>query len=154
MPPGLSDLLASGDEAYERGDRIAAHSAYRDAQRLDANDPGLLSRLGLTLTLVARDELKGIAFCEEAIRRGGEEPDALWRLSVVYLATFQKDRAIRAMRRGLQLAPTHPKLLLAIDGMGIRRRPVIPFLSRSNPINRFLGKLRHRLAPPKVDEET
>jgi hypothetical protein len=30
--------------------------------------------------------------------------------------------------------------------MGTRSAPVIPFLSRSNPLNRVLGRLRHRWA--------
>lgn len=145
----LDEYLADGDAAYDRGDRIAAHAAFREAQRLGGNDPRVLSRLGLTLTLVARDELKGVAFCEEAIRRGGEDPDALWRLALVYLATFRRDRAIRELRRGLAIDPKSPRLIAAIDSLGIRRTPVIPFLHRSNPINKFLGKLRHRWSARK-----
>ncbi|HWV37475.1 MAG TPA: tetratricopeptide repeat protein [Vulgatibacter sp.] len=140
----LEEYLAEGDAAYDRGDRIAAHAAYREAQRLGGSDPRVLSRLGLTLTFVARDELKGVAFCDEAIRRGGEDPDALWRLALVYLATFRKERAIRELRRGLAIDPGNQRLLSTIDSLGIRRRPVIPFLRRSNPINKILGKIRHR----------
>jgi hypothetical protein len=33
--------------------------------------------------------------------------------------------------------------------MGTRRAPVLPFLSRSNPLNRQLGRLRHRWARRK-----
>ncbi|AKU91673.1 tetratricopeptide repeat protein [Vulgatibacter incomptus] len=149
----LEQTLAAGDAAFDAGDRVSAHAAYREAQHLDGNDPGVLSRLGLTLTLVGRDELKGVAFCEEAIRRGGEDPDALWRLAMVYLATFQKERAIRTIRRGLQVAPRHGRLVAVIDSLGIRRTPVIPFLSRSNPLNKWLGKLRHRLRPMKAGTE-
>lgn len=148
----LEAYLADGDAAFDRGDRISAHASYREAQRVGGNDPRMLSRLGLTLTLVARDELKGVAFCEEAIRRGGDEPDALWRLALVYLATFRKDRAIRELRRGLEIDPRHPRLLATIDSLGIRRKPVIPFLHRSNPLNKFLGKLRHRMGKEKQGE--
>jgi hypothetical protein len=28
--------------------------------------------------------------------------------------------------------------------MGWRRKPVLPFLHRNNPMNRWLGKLRHK----------
>lgn len=42
--------------------------------------------------------------------------------------------------------------------MGIRAMPVIPFLERSNPINKYLGILFRRIVPnllgkKKVDEE-
>lgn len=143
--PGLEELLRRGDEAWERGERAAAHEAYRAAQRLDGNDPQVLSRLGLTLVVVARDEYKGIAFCEEAVRRGATDADALFRLAVVYEATHQKERAVRAVREGLGIDNGHPGLRAMIERLGIRRPPVIPFLARSNPINKYLGMLRHRI---------
>ena len=103
------------------------------------------SRLGLTLTLVARDEYKGVAFCEEAVRRGAVDADALHRLAVVYEATFQKERAVRAVRQGLGIDTHHPGLVGMIARLGVRRPPVISFLSRSHPINKYLGMLRHRI---------
>ena len=36
-------------------------------------------------------------------------------------------------------------VLRALDNFGARRGPMIPFMKRSNPINRILGKYRHRL---------
>ncbi len=141
---GLDERLRAGDEAWERGDRAAAHEAYRAAQQLDGNDPQVLSRLGLTLVLVARDEYKGVAFCEEAVRRGAGDADALWRLATVYEATFQKERAVRAVRQGLHVDNTHAGLVSMIQRLGVRRPPVISFLPRSNPINKYLGMIRHR----------
>jgi cytochrome c-type biogenesis protein CcmH/NrfG len=140
----LEEELRRGDEALARGEVVEAHAAYQAAQRLDGNDPGVLSRLGLTLVLVARDEYKGVAFCEEAVKRGGETPDSLYRLARVYHATYQKERAFRSIRRGLALDPGHEGHLALLEQMGVRRKPVIPFLPRSNFLNKFLGKLRHR----------
>jgi len=141
----LEDLLREGDAAWERGDRPAAHEAYRAAQQLDGNNPEVLSRLGLTLTVVAKDEYKGVAFCEEALRRGLADADALYRLAIVYETTHQKERAVRAVRQGLAVDNTHPGLAGMIQRLGVRRPPVIPFLPRSNPINKYLGMLRHRI---------
>jgi cytochrome c-type biogenesis protein CcmH/NrfG len=140
----LEAELRRGDEALARGEPVEAHAAYQAAQRLDGNDPGVLSRLGLTLVLVAHDEYKGVAFCEEAVKRGGETADSLYRLARVYHATYQKERAFRSIRRGLALDPGHEGLLALLEQMGVRRKPVIPFLPRSNFLNKFLGKLRHR----------
>jgi tetratricopeptide (TPR) repeat protein len=141
---GLEEQLRAGDEAWERGDRAAAHEAYRAAQQLNGNDPQVLSRLGLTLTVVAKDEYKGVAFCEEAVRRGAGDADALWRLATVYETTFQKERAVRAVRQGLALDREHAALVAMIQRLGVRRPPVLSFLPRSNPINKYLGMLRHR----------
>lgn len=146
---GLTELIRSGDEAWERGDKAAAHEVYRAAQQLDGNDPQVLSRLGLTLVLVARDEYKGVAFCEEALRRGAVDADALWRLATVYETTFQKERAVRAVRQGLNIDRNHAGLVAMIERLGVRRPPVIPFLARSNPINKYLGILRHKYLSSK-----
>lgn len=40
-------------------------------------------------------------------------------------------------------------VLQALNNFGARRGPMIPFVKRSNPINRILGKCRHRLLGPK-----
>ncbi len=61
-----------------------------------------------------------------------------------HLALNQREWAVRAIGRGLELWPEDPRLLAAREAMGTRRAPVIPFLARSNPLNRVLGQLRHR----------
>lgn len=40
-------------------------------------------------------------------------------------------------------------VLRALNNFGARRGPMIPFVKRSNLINRILGKCRHRLLGPK-----
>lgn len=147
----LLELLEQGDTAWAQGDRQGAHDLFRAAQQIDGNDPRVLSRLGMTLTIVARDEYKGVAFCEEALKRGCDDADSLWRLAMVYQATFQRERAVRAVRRGLQVDGNHPGLIEMIVTLGIRRPPVISFLKRSHPLNKYLGMLRHRLRSEKED---
>ena len=61
-----------------------------------------------------------------------------------HLALGQRDRAVRSVIRGLAAAPLDPALTAAQTSMGWRRKPVLPFLHRNNPINRWLGKLRHK----------
>ena len=100
---------------------------------------------------MSKDEYKGVAFCEEALRRGCDDADALWRLALVYQATFQRERAVRAVRRGLQQDGGHPGLVDLIITLGIRRPPVLSFLKRSHPFNKYLGLLRHRLRSEKDD---
>lgn len=141
----LARTLQDGEAALARGDLHGAHEAFRAAQCVDADDPRVLSYLGYTLTLVARDEQKGVAFCEEAIRRGGEDAEALFRLACVYRATFQRQRAVRAILRGLELEPGHAGHQQLLHQVGVRRPPVIGFLTRGHPINVLLGRIRHRM---------
>ena len=42
----------------------------------------------------------------------------------------------------LRLQSNHPRINEILDNIGRRRRPVLGFLARENPINVLLGKLR------------
>ncbi|MEM8962663.1 MAG: hypothetical protein AAGD38_14350, partial [Acidobacteriota bacterium] len=53
--------------------------------------------------------------------------------------------AIDIVERGLLIDAGNSELLELRRDLGERRQPMVPFLGRSNPINRMLGLLRHRL---------
>ena len=74
------------------------------------------------------------------------EAELLLNQARAHLALGQRERAVRAIARGLERWPGDPALRAAQASMGWRRRPVLPFLSRGNPVNRWLGGLRHRWA--------
>ncbi len=61
------------------------------------------------------------------------------------LAGHQTKAALEAFHDGLKYDTANEELLSHIRKIGIRRPPVITFLDRSNPLNKFLGKIRHRL---------
>jgi hypothetical protein len=70
----------------------------------------------------------------------------------VHLALKQRERAVRAIVRGLEQWPRDRRLLAARDALGTRRPAVLGFLSRGNPLNRLLGRLRHRWQQRKVPD--
>jgi tetratricopeptide (TPR) repeat protein len=133
-----------GLAAFAARDLAAAHAAFERAHRRDPRDPVTTSWYALTLVLVERNSNLAVQLAEQALRAAGPEPEILLNSARIHLALNQRDRAARAVSRGLALFPDDPRLLAARDAMGTRRTPVIPFLSRSNPLNRLLGKLRHR----------
>jgi len=133
-----------GRAAFSARDLAGAHAAFERAHRRAPRDPRFKSWYGLTLVLVERNSNLGIALCGEALRAAGPDPDLLLNLARAHVALNQRERAVRALLRGLELWPDHPALAAARDALGTRRVPVIPFLSRDNPLNRVLGRLRHR----------
>jgi tetratricopeptide (TPR) repeat protein len=141
-----------GVAAFGRRDLPAAHLAFERAHRRDSRDPRFMSWYGVTLVLVEKNSNLGQVLCEQALRLGGPEPELLLNVARVHLALNQRERAVRAIQRGLELCPQDARLAAARDALGTRSAPVLPFLSRNNPLNRFLGKLRHRWrqrnAPP------
>jgi Flp pilus assembly protein TadD len=135
-----------GLAAYAARDLPGAHAAFERAHRRDPRDPRFMSWYGLTLVLVEKNSNLGVSLVDQAIRVAGPGPELLLNSARVHLALNQRERAVRAVSRGLELWPQDPRLVLAQATMGTRSVPVLPFLSRNNPLNRFLGRLRHRWA--------
>jgi hypothetical protein len=51
---------------------------------------------------------------------------------------------VAALERGLRNTAQSPMLQSALGKLTPRKRPLLPFLPRSNKVNRKLGELRHR----------
>jgi predicted Zn-dependent protease len=152
-------MLDPAQAAYDEGvaaflarDPGAAHQAFERAHRRHPRDPRYMSWYGLTLVLVERNWNLGVVLCDEALRTAGPDPELLLNQARVHLALNQRVRSVQAIQRGLVLWPDHPGLAAARDALGLRRPPVIPFLSRRNPLNVALGKLRHRWSQRHVPD--
>jgi tetratricopeptide (TPR) repeat protein len=146
---GTGDAVAraawdEGLAAFAARDLPGAHAAFERAHRRDPRDPAYMSWYGLTLVLVERNSNLGVSLVDQALRVAGPGPELLLNSARVHLALKQRERAVRAIARGLEYFPDDPRLLAARDAMGSRSPPVLPFLSRNNPLNRLLGRLRHR----------
>jgi tetratricopeptide (TPR) repeat protein len=135
-----------GLAAFLARDLAGAHAAFERAHRRDPRNPTLMSWYGLTLVLVEKNSNLGVSLIDQALRAAGPSPELLLNSARVHLALNQRERAVRAISRGLELWPEDPRLALAQTAMGTRSAPVLGFLSRNNPLNRVLGRLRHRWA--------
>ena len=138
------EALEEGLAAFRGRDVSAAHLAFERGHRRAPRHPALMSWYGVTLVLVERNSNLGVSLCEQAIRLAGPDPELLLNQARVHLALNQRERSIRAIARGLELWPEHAGLAAARDALGQRSTPVLPFLSRRNPLNRVLGRWRHR----------
>jgi tetratricopeptide (TPR) repeat protein len=118
------------------------------------DEPILLSYYGYLEALVNKNYTRGINIClkareivlEKAI--SGREffnPVLYLNLGRVYLAGGNKEDAFEAFRMGLIFGNENEDLLCEIRELGMRRKPFVPFLQRSNPINKHIGKLLHNL---------
>jgi len=143
---GAQGAFEQGMAAFMCGDGPGAHAAFERAHRKDPRDPRFMSWYGLTLVLVEKNSNLGVLLCDQALRGAGADPDLLLNQARVHLALNQRERTVRAIQRGLELWPQHPGLQHARDCLGWRRRPVLSFLSRNSLANRWLGRIRHRLA--------
>ena len=150
---GEIDRIIDEGRALLETDVAAAHQIFQQAWRKNLNDPRVLSNYGLTLVLVEGDRQRGIRFCEEALRRGLQTTETLVNLAKALVVTRNKEQAVRALRKAMDLAPDDPRVGQEFAALGLRRAPPIPWLPRSFFLNKWLGKLtwrwsrRYRLDP-------
>jgi tetratricopeptide (TPR) repeat protein len=102
-----------------------------------------LSYFGLCLALVSRKYKNAIDLCKRAIDLEFYHGEHYANLTRVYVAAGNRKKAIETAEAGLKVAPEDDDLLRARKELGIRARPAVPFLDRSNPINVSLGQARH-----------
>ena len=117
---------------------------------------GGLSYFGLCLALVSRKYKTAIDLCKRAIDLEFYHGEHYANLTRVYVAAGNRKKALETAEAGLKVAPEDDDLLNARKELGIRARPAVPFLDRSNPINVSLGQARHakKLAEPPKRKKT
>ena len=116
-------------------------------------DALLLSYYGCLKAKLGTGVKEGISDCQKAIRHTGRLPfgaefffPVLYlNLGRAYLAAGKKKEAIGAFEKGLAADPENRELCQEMKKLGERQKPVLPVLGRSNPVNKFAGKLRSAL---------
>ena len=101
-----------------------------------------ISFYGLCLALEKHRLHEGISLCREALDREFYNPDLCWNLGRLLLLAGNRREAFRVLSKGYRLQPNHRGLRAELGALGLRRRPVLPFLARGNPINVLLGRIR------------
>ncbi len=165
-------MLKKTEEVPAAGQKEAGNNYLRDAlallkkkqdrQALDTlaegvgrypDDALLLSYYGCLKARLGSGMKEGISDCRKAISHVerlpfGTEfflPVLYLNLGRAYLAARKKKEAVAAFEKGLSADPESRDLRREMKGLGERKKPVLPMLDRSNPINRYAGKLRYAL---------
>ena len=100
-----------------------------------------LSYYGLALARDAGQLREGAEFCRQAIALEFFNADLCWNYGRVLLLLDRRKEAFGAFLKGLKVQKNHQAILAELARMGWRKRPVIGFLPRANPINAALGKM-------------
>lgn len=156
--PG-TETVWQGIDLCRRGDWVQGLDLLRrtaDTKDSAAEMPGLFySYLGFGIARFERRVREGLALCEHAVKREFYQPENYLNLARTQLLANQRRKAIESVIAGRRLDRAHPGLAALHRELGLRRRPVLSFLSRTNPLNRLLGRLRHdwRSSGKKQDDE-
>ena len=148
-------LVRPAEESFQRGQESLELGHHREAlayfngaieiekQLGQVKQPQAryLSYYGLCLSLTGTGSHEAVRFCRVAAEMEGYRSDVCWNLGRVLLAAGRRREAHEALRWGLRLQPDHRGIRHDLIRMGARRQPMLPFLRRTNPLNRFLGRL-------------
>ncbi len=134
----------------EKGIELAKEGRYEEALNIFEEDlcftthPEAMSYYALCLASVESRYDQAISLCLMAVEREFYNPDIYLNLGRIFLLNGQKAVAHKAFRKGLSFDNSHAGLISELKRLGLRRKPVVPFLPRSNSVNKFLGRLSRR----------
>jgi tetratricopeptide (TPR) repeat protein len=132
-------LIEQGREALRRGDTLSALAVFEKAARGEEN----LSARSYLAYCIAKERgltTKGISWCEENLGKEPENAVHFLNLGRIYLLMKNREAAIRSFREGLKYG-SNDEITDELQRLGVRSAPVLSFLNRSNPLNKYLGIL-------------
>lgn len=132
-------LVSQGREALMKGDTLSALALFEKAMEGDDN---LSARSYLAYCMAKERGLasRGISWCQDCIEREPGNSVHYLNLGRIYLLLKNREEAIRNFREGLKQG-SNEEIADELHRLGVRRSPVLPFLRRSNPLNKYLGIL-------------
>src|SRR4030065_2348473 len=133
------------ERVIENGLEMARDGRYKEALSIFEEDlcftqhPTATSYYAVSLANVEGNFDKAISLCLMAAEKEFYNPEIYLNLGRIFLLNGQKSVAVRAFRKGLKFDNSHFGLLSEMRKLGVRRKPVIGFLHRTNTVNKFLG---------------
>jgi tetratricopeptide (TPR) repeat protein len=134
------------------GRRKEAYSILLQASTIYPSQPVILSYCGWLQAVVDKKHRSGLATCRKALvlfktsdpeLAGRVYPIIFLNLGRTFLAAGRKKEAVENFQKGLKYDRSNVELKKEMKLLGMRKKPPITFLSRSNPLNLIIGKLFH-----------
>ncbi len=136
------ELLKKGSDALAQGNTLSALSCFEKA--INIEDSPIISSYYAFCIAKARGQVnRAISLCEEAIKKEPENSLHYLNLGRIYLITNNREDAIKTFREGLNYE-ANQQIVDELNRLVIRKPSIIPFLKRSNPINKYLGIILRR----------
>lgn len=100
------------------------------------------SYYGLCVAMVKHKYAEALKYCNLSVKSNFMEPEHRINLALVYLEREDRKNAVRNLEAGLRLDPSNQRIHRIFAEIGRRKPVTFSFLSRRNPINVWLGRLR------------
>jgi tetratricopeptide (TPR) repeat protein len=149
-----AEYLEEVKELLKGKNKRSAFRLLSEAVEHHPEDPFILSYYGCLDAIANKNFREGIDACLLAIETLKKKvpfsedflfPVFYLNLGRAYIAAGKKQEAMDAFNKGLAVDGQNKDILWEVRKLGVRRVPPVPFLKRSNPINRYIGLMLHAL---------
>lgn len=130
-------LYNKGLEALADGDTLYALACFEKALKME-DTPSICSYFAFCIAKERGQPSKAISLCEESIKKEPDNSAHYLNLGRIYLLIDKRADAINIFREGLKYE-LNSQIVDELNRLGTRKPPVIPFLKRDNPLNKYLG---------------
>lgn len=114
----------------------------------DEEDPQSKASFYWLLSQIPGQEAKALKMSKELAEEYPTRPGVQLHYARVELQFGDRLEGLRLMRRLARVDSLEKQVQVYLEWLGVRRRPVIPALNRSNPLNYSLGWMRHKILGP------
>ena len=131
-----------GIKTLNKGNILAALSFFEKALKIEEN-PVISSFFAFCIAKERGQVQKAISLCKDAIKEDPEKSFHYLNLGKIYLLEKEKEEAVNIFRQGLQYEENQ-QIVDELNKLGTRKSLILPFLKRSNFINKYLGLILNR----------
>ena len=130
-------------DALKAGQTPSALALLERALKLK-DDPSWYSYLGYCIAKERGQVRKGSDLCAESLKAEPENALHHLNLAKILVISGQKTEALGVLREGMAVGGSE-ELISLLGTLGTRKPPVLPFLSRDNSVNKYLGMILSKL---------
>jgi len=132
-------LFKEGLDLINQGYSKEAVKSLEKALELGEKNSACLSFLGLAIARSGGSLLRAEELCLNAVTVEFYWPQFYVNLAAVYFIWGKKSKAVRVLKKGLKVDHDNEAILKELQKIGMRKAPLLPCVSRANPINKYLG---------------
>lgn len=118
------------------------------SDQIDERDPYFLSGYYWLMSQIPGQEARALKNLQDLATSNPSVPLVQLNYARVLMSHGNKSEGVRLLRRLARSESLQEQVQDILEWLGVRRTPVVSFLSRSNPINHALGKIRHQFKGP------
>ncbi len=137
------DLFNEGLNLLAKTNILGALSCFEKAHIIEKS-PKVQSYLAYCIAVERGQISEALNLCRAAIETEPDNPEHYLNLGRIYLKAKKKDEAIAELRRGLSFGDNQT-IKDILESLGLRKKPLFPFLPRSTFLNKYSGIILRRL---------